>query len=103
MKLLFYVLMLGFIVFLNIGLFLPFVFSVDEDDIGKNIKRLKKYNWFQELLGDKDYKQLIIHDKDVRKVIGKFDDKKIDKKFFQNRYRKKLQNILQQKSNNNFV
>lgn len=50
-----------------------------------------------------EYKQLIIHDKDVRKVIGKFNDKKIDKKFFRNRYRKKLQSILQQKLNNNLA
>ncbi|WP_160162346.1 hypothetical protein [Oceanobacillus iheyensis] len=46
------------------------------------------------VLNDKEYKQLIVHDKDVREVIGKFDSKKIDKKLFQNRYRKKLQNIL---------
>src|SRR5690625_1557549 len=100
MKILFYVLMLGLIVFLNLGLYLPSLLAVDEEDIGRNTNRLKKYKWFQELLGDKEYKKLINHDKDVRKIIGKFDDKKIDKKFFQNRYRKKLQNVLQQKLNN---
>ena len=100
MKLLFYILMFGLIVFLNLGLYLPFLLSVDEEDIGKNVSRLKKHKWFQELLSDKGFKQLIIHDKDVRKVIGKFNDKKIGKEFFQNRYRKKLQNILQKKLNN---
>lgn len=100
MKLLFYILVFGLIVFLNLGLFIPSLLAVDEEDIGGNINRLKKYKWFQELLGDEKYKQLIVHDKDVRRVIGKFDDKKIDKNIFQNRYRKKLQNVLQQRLNN---
>ena len=99
-KLLFYILVLGLLVFLNLGLYLPSLLAVDEEDIERNTNRLKKYKWFQELLRDKEYRQLIIHDKDVRKVIGKFNDKKIDKVFFQSRYRKKLQNILQQKLNN---
>lgn len=99
MKFLYYALMFGLIIFLNLGLYLPSLFAVDEEDIGRNTNRLKKYKWFQELLSDKEYKQLINHDKDVRKVIGKFNDKKIDKRFFQNRYRKKLQNVLQQKLN----
>ncbi|MCF3943034.1 hypothetical protein [Oceanobacillus alkalisoli] len=103
MKLLFFVLLFGFILFLNLGLYLPSLMSVDEEDIGKNVSRLKKHKWFQELLSDKGFKQLIIHDKDVRKVIGKFNDKKIDKEFFQNRYRKKLENILQQKLNDNLA
>ncbi|ALX47505.1 hypothetical protein [Lentibacillus amyloliquefaciens] len=103
MKLLFYILIFGFIVFLNLGLYLPSLLSVDEEDIGKNTNRLKKYKWFQELLSIEEYKQLIVHDKDVRRVIGKFNGKKIDKTFFQNRYRKKLQNTLQQKLNNNFA
>lgn len=99
MKLLFYIFMLGLIIFLNLGLFIPSLLSVSEEDIGKNINRLKKYKWFKELLDNEEYQQLIIYDRDVRKVIGKFNNKKIDKRFFQNRYRKKLQSILQHKLN----
>lgn len=47
-KLLFYALLLGFILFLNLGLYLPSLLSVDEEDIGKNTNRLKKSKWFQE-------------------------------------------------------
>ncbi|MFD1336267.1 hypothetical protein ACFQ4N_11945 [Oceanobacillus iheyensis] len=100
MELLFYIFIFGLIVFLNLGLYLPSLMAVNEEDIGRNSSHLKKYKWFQELLNDKEYKQLIVHDKDVRAAIGKFDSKKIDKKLFQNRYRKKLQNIIQKKSNN---
>jgi uncharacterized protein YktA (UPF0223 family) len=89
--------MFGFIVFLNFGLFLPSL-AVNEEDIGRNTNLLKKYKWFQELLNDKAYRKLIVHDNDVRKIIGKFNDKKIDKKCFQNRYQKRLQSILEQKS-----
>ncbi|GGN62511.1 MULTISPECIES: hypothetical protein [Oceanobacillus] len=48
MKLLSYALLLGFILFLNLGLYLPSLLSVDEEDIGKNTNRLKKSKWFQE-------------------------------------------------------
>lgn len=100
MKVLFYIFVFGLVVFLNLGLYLPSLLAVNEEDIGRNTNHLKKYKWFQELLKNKEYKQLIVHDKDVRKVIGKFDSKKIDKNFFQNRYRNRLQNTLQQKLNN---
>lgn len=98
LKLIFYFFTLALIVFLNIGLYLPFL-KGDEEDICSNINRLKKYKWFQDLLNNKNYKELIVYDKDVRKVIGKFSGNKIDSKFFQNIYRKKLHNTLHQKSN----
>lgn len=94
MHFLLYILLFSLIVFLNVGLYVPSLLAVDEENIGRNINRLKKYKWFQELVGDKEYKQLMIHDKDVRKVIGKFDDKKMNKRFFQNRYRKKLVEVV---------
>ena len=100
MKFLLYISVLGLIVFINLGLFIPSLLAVSEEEIGKNINRLKKHKWFQELLDNKEYKQLITLDKDVRKIIGKFNDKQIDKKFSQIKYRKKLQNILQRKLNN---
>lgn len=99
MKILFSIFIFGLIVFLNLGLFLPSLLAVKEEDIGRNINHLKKYKWFQDLLNNQEHKQLIIHDKDVRRVIGTFDSKKMDKNFFQDRYRKKIQNIIQQKSN----
>src|SRR5699024_11786561 len=71
MKLLFYILVFGLIVFLNLGLFIPSLLAVDEEDIRGNINRLKKSKWFQELLGDEKYNQLIVHDKDVRRVDRK--------------------------------
>jgi len=42
-KLLFYILVLGLLVFLNLGLYLPSLLAVDEEDIERNTNRLKKY------------------------------------------------------------
>lgn len=99
MELLFYIFVIGLIVFLSLGLYLPSLMSVDEADIGENISNLKNVKWFQDLLNDKEFKQLIVHDHDVRKIIGKFNSNKIGKKSSQNRYRKKLQHVLQEKAN----
>lgn len=99
MKLLFYILIFGLIVFLNVGLYLPSLLAVDEEDIGRNTKRLKKHQWFQDFLSNDKYKDLIVHDQDVRKVIGKFNDNRIEGKLFEGMYRRKLQSVLQKKSN----
>jgi|SRR5699024_1573993 len=77
----------------------PLFPRVDEEDIGKNISDLKKRQWFRNLLGNEEYRELIIHDNDVRRTIGKFNNDKLDKKFFKTKYQKKLQNLLQKKTN----
>lgn len=99
MELIFYILLFAFIVFLNVGLFIPSLISVDEEAIGRNMRELKKYNWFKDLLQDDRYKQFIVHDKEVRKLIGKFNGKKIEEHHKQEKYRKKLQDLLQTKLN----
>lgn len=77
----------------------PLFPRVDEEDIGKNISDLKKRQWFKSLLNNEEYRELIIHDNEVRKTIGKFNNNKLDKKFFKAKYQKKLQNLLQKKTN----
>ena len=77
----------------------PLIPKVDEEDIGKNINDLKKYQWFKNLLSDEEYRDLIIHDNDVRKTIGKFSNDKLNKRFFKTKYQRKLQYLLQKKSN----
>ena len=44
------------------------------------------------------YKQLIVHDADVRKCIGRFNPRKIDRKSFQKKYEHKLKIILYEKT-----
>ncbi|SIS57380.1 hypothetical protein [Salimicrobium salexigens] len=87
------------VIAINLFTILPLISKTDEEDIGENITRLKKYQWFQDLLSDEANKQLIVHDNDVRRTIGKFKSNKFDNKFFCNKYRNKLQSILNQKSN----
>lgn len=99
MELLFYIFILVLVIFLGIGPFLPSLMTVSAEDISENLNSLKKYSWFQDLLKNERYKQLIVHDNDVRKLIGRFNNKKLNKGYFQNKYRRKLQCILQQKLN----
>jgi len=84
---------------INLFTIVPLISRTSEEDIGKNIKHLKKHQWFQDLLSNEVYKELIIQDKYVRKTIGKFNSEKLDKKSFKNKYQNKLQNILHQKTN----
>lgn len=98
MKLMYVIGLILFIVFLNIGLYLPSLFHVDEDDIRKNLMKLKNLQWFQNITKDQRYKQLIVHDADVRKCIGRFNTRKIDRKSFQKKYELKLKSILHEKT-----
>lgn len=84
---------------INLFAFVPLIHRTSEEDIGRNIKQLKTHQWFQNLLSNEAYRELIIQDKDVRKTIGKFKTDKIDKKTFGNKYQNKLQSILYQKTN----
>ena len=81
-------------IFVNIGGYLPFL-KVDEEDIGRNIKHLKRQQWFQNYLKDEKFREEIIHNKDVRQVIGKFKTNKLDKVTYQAKCEKKTtQNLI---------
>lgn len=99
MELLYYIFLIFFIIFLNIALYLPGYFTVSEEEITENLRSLKRQSWFQQLLQDESHSKLIVHDKDVRNVIGKFNSKRIQVLFFQRRYEKRLQRVLQGKNN----
>ncbi|SDM93148.1 hypothetical protein [Sediminibacillus halophilus] len=99
MKAIFYLFVFAVIVFVNIGGFLPFL-KVDEEDIGRNIKYLKRQQWFQNYLNDDNYRELIIHNNDVRQVIGKFKRNKLDKRTYQEKCQEKLHKVLLDNLNN---
>ncbi|MFC4025495.1 hypothetical protein ACFOUV_17060 [Oceanobacillus longus] len=99
MKVIFYLFVFAVVVFVNIGGFLPFL-KVDEEDIGRNIKHLKRQQWFQNYLNDEKYRGLIIHNRDVRQVIGNFKSSKLDRESYQERCQEKLHKILFNKLNN---
>lgn len=78
----------------------PFdVFRTDEEDIGRNITELKKYQWFQNLLNNEEYKKIIVQDNYVRKTIGKLNTKKLKNKKSNSSYQKKIENMLEQRRN----
>ncbi|WP_163580552.1 hypothetical protein [Gracilibacillus saliphilus] len=78
---------------LSIITFSPLITEVTEMEIEKNIRELKKYQWFNNLLVDERYRSQIIHDKDVRETIGKFNVENLDSASYQ----KKLQKMLRKK------
>jgi len=81
---------------LNFSIYLPF-FKPSEEDVTRNINELKKYEWFKDLYKDEKNAHLIIYDLKVRRSIGKFNIKKINKDSYQKYYRKKLNGILKNK------
>ncbi|WP_163529961.1 hypothetical protein [Halobacillus ihumii] len=82
------------VIVINLFAIVPLISKTDEEDIGKNIKHLKKHQWFQNLLSNEGYRDLIIHDNYVRNTIGKFNSDKLDNNFFKTKYQRKLQNTL---------
>ncbi|WP_240378006.1 hypothetical protein [Bacillus piscicola] len=93
MKVIFYLFVFAVVVFVNIGGFIPFL-KVDEEDIERNIKHLKRQQWFQNYLNDEKYRELIIHNKDVRLVIGKFKNNKLGRVSYQEKCQEKLHKTL---------
>lgn len=77
----------------NLFVYLPFL-KVDEEEIGKNIRHLKKQDWFQNYLQHEEFRNIIIHDKDVRQLIGKFSEKKLRRPAYQLKCQRKLRNMI---------
>lgn len=84
---------------LNLTLQIPFL-KVSEEDIGRNLMHLKKYQWFQNYLHNEKYRELIIHNNDVRQAIGKFKSNKLDKDSYNMKCQKRLHKVLLKKLNN---
>ncbi|MFS0655094.1 hypothetical protein [Bacillus sp. 179-C3.3 HS] len=76
-----------------LAMYIPFL-QVDEDDISRNINRLKKDSWFQELLHDQKCKELIVYNSDVRNVIGKFKTDRLHNMRYNIRCERKLHQAL---------
>lgn len=69
--------------------------TVTEEEIITNIRALKKHDWFERLLRNESYKQLIKYDRNVRKVIGKCKIKKLRNHYYERKYYEKLVQLLQ--------
>ncbi|SIS59614.1 hypothetical protein [Salimicrobium flavidum] len=72
-----------------------FTKEVTEKDVENNIEKLKKYPWFQDYLKNEQYKDLIIHHKDVRHRIGKFKTEKLDHAHYNTKCHGKLEKVLE--------
>lgn len=79
---------------LNLAAYLPFL-AVDEEDISKNMRQLKKDHWFQLLLTDDKYREQIVHNHKVRQTIGRMNTKKLQKESYNFRCQNKLKYVLQ--------
>lgn len=77
-------------------MYVPFL-KPDEEQITKNIKKIKKRNWYKVLLENDEYRKLIIYNKDVRTVIGRFKTEKLNQQNYQMKCQRKLEAILNKK------
>ncbi len=91
-------LFLFLIVLFNCKRFIPSSRSINEEKIAQNIMHLQKYRWFQELLDDARFAPLIVHDPDVRNIIGKLPEKHVHCKTYGNRSRRKIEHIVYEKT-----
>lgn len=73
---------------------LPFRMPVSEQQINKNIELLKQTDWFSALLHDDTYRQYIIHDREVRKYIGKFRTKTLGRHPNHPKFKRRVIRIL---------
>ena len=81
-------------------LFFSFTKDVTEEEIEKNIKFLKEYQWFQNYLNDVKFRNLIEDHKDVRYIIGKFNIEKMkNRDGYHKKYQKKIHKVLLENSN----
>ncbi|MEI3614163.1 hypothetical protein [Pseudogracilibacillus sp. SO30301A] len=91
---------LALIFYLNIGFFIPSLINVSEEDIGENLKHLKKHQWFKNYLSNEEHKKLIVHNKNVRKIIGGLKTRKLEREPYLLRCQKKINKILIKELNN---
>src|SRR5699024_653640 len=71
--------------------------EVSGADINNNIKLLKKTHWFQTFLKNEEYRELIIHNNDVRYEIGDLNTNRLKRNIQNDRYRRKIQRLLEKK------
>ena len=71
--------------------------EVSGEDINNNIRLLKKTHWFQTLLKNEKYRELIIHNNDVRYEIGDLNTDRLKRHIHHDRYRRKVQGLLEKK------
>lgn len=83
--------------FLNVAIFLPFR-KVDEEDIGHGLRSLKKESWFQQFLTNDKFRSLIVHDRDIRNLIGKCKPNHLNKERYANAFRRRLHKLLVKKT-----
>lgn len=78
-----------------------FVRQVSEDEIVRNVRFLKEENniWFQERLANEKYQKLIIHDWDVRTMIGQFEPNKMKRTSYLMRQQNRIDRLLIKKAN----
>lgn len=73
--------------------------DVTEEEINKNIEFLKQYKWFQAYIDNVQYNKLINENDKVRQLIGKINIEKMWRNSYQNKYRKKLELMVQKQTN----
>lgn len=82
---------------LNLITYIPQYLHPDQSQISTNIEKLKKLRWYQELYKVEKFKNLIISDEEVRKIIGRLNAKKLSQKNYQFKAQRKLERVLAKK------
>lgn len=72
--------------------------KISEDDIGRNMRTLKKKDWFQQFLTNAKFRNLIIYDRDIRRLIGRCNTKRLETKIYDRLFRRKLHKRLVKKA-----
>jgi len=85
---------------MSFSIYIPYL-KVDEEDIGKNMDKFKKYQWYQAYLANESYRELIIHNTKVRQTIGKFNNAKLSSESYAKKCQKKVHQILLNQNDNN--
>ena len=70
------------IIILSIYPYISTLRIVSPEAIDENMKKLKQESWFKQYLNDDQYRELIIHNKEVRKEIGRLHTNKLNKKTY---------------------
>ncbi|GAA5417340.1 hypothetical protein Pryu01_02403 [Paraliobacillus ryukyuensis] len=82
------------IIFEILSIFISGTSKVNEQAIAKNIKVLKRYPWFEDLLKEQRNRDKIIFNKKIRNIIGRCKTNKLNNDRYQVKFQYRLLRAL---------
>lgn len=71
---------------------------VSKRTIARKLRLLEKEAWFQQLLDEPIYAELVANDRQVRKIIGACNIRKLKKPAYIDRYSYRLETVLEKRA-----